>query len=297
LCPQKEQIKEHDSMSTKPARNVFSSGRLIQANASDGVAASTGYDMQPGEVRIGIVRIANLGTLPRRLRLFELDASSDFRVGELRLEIADAESKPPVLLFSGEVGAVPHEGIDLGGFEAGEERTYLLTFTCADDATGSGLERVAGAAYVWSAPPEGEGARKSAGVTGSGNLVRASSGEGAVLVAGPDLKPGQRQSGEVRIVNLGTLPVRFRLCERSAGTAFAPGRLGLAIHELTEDARRRLYLGEIGSVPDLDLGCFEAGESRIYRFTVLLAKSTPKGELGRAAGAAYDWLAAPLGGR
>lgn len=138
-----------------------------------------------------------------------------------------------------------------------------------------------------------------ANVTSSGSLVRASSRNGVAIHAGPGLKPGQGQRAEVTIVNLGALPAAFRMRETSPSNGFAPGRLGLAIHELDGQARRRLFLGEIGAVPadGIDLGRFEAGESRTYRFTVMLAKDAPVEELDRAAGAAYEWLAAAAGGR
>lgn len=138
-----------------------------------------------------------------------------------------------------------------------------------------------------------------ANVTSSGSLVRASSRAGASIVAGPSLKPGQGQRGEVTIVNLGSLPALFRLLERSASSEFAPGQLHLAIHEIGAGASRRIYLGEIGDVPaaGIDLGRFEAGESRTYRFTVMLAKGDPVEEPGSVAGATYEWLAAAVGGR
>jgi spore coat-associated protein N len=138
-----------------------------------------------------------------------------------------------------------------------------------------------------------------ANVTSSGSLVRASSRNGVAIYAGPGLKPGQGQRAEVTIVNLGALPAAFRLRETGPSPGFAPGRLGFAIHELGEQASRRLFLGEIGGVPaeGIDLGRFEAGESRTYRFTVMLAKDTPAEELDRAASAVYEWLAAAAGGR
>jgi hypothetical protein len=136
-------------------------------------------------------------------------------------------------------------------------------------------------------------------VISSGSLVRASTRNGVAIHAGPGMKPGQGQRAEVTIVNLGALPAAFRLRENNASNGFAPGRLGLAIHELDGQARRRLFLGEIGSVPPegIDLGRFEAGESRSYRFIAMLSKDTPAEELDRAAGAAYEWLAAVVGGR
>lgn len=136
-----------------------------------------------------------------------------------------------------------------------------------------------------------------ANVLSSGSLVQANSREGFTIATGAHLRPGQGQGAEVTIVNLGSLPARFVLSEHAACNGFAAGRLGLAIHELRGDGSRRVYLGEVGAVPaeGIDLGPFEAGESRTYRFTVLLSKETPEAESRHSAGAAYAWRAV-LGG-
>jgi hypothetical protein len=141
-------------MHAHSAKNVSSAGPLIQANAIDGVAIATDYNLEPGEVRVGTVRIANAGAEAGRFRLLELDASTDFDTGELTLEIDEFGDGRSESLFSGEIGAVPAEGIDLDRFEVGEERTYRFTVACSVDAAGSSLDRVAGAAYEWDAVSE-----------------------------------------------------------------------------------------------------------------------------------------------
>lgn len=137
-----------------------------------------------------------------------------------------------------------------------------------------------------------------ANVLSAGSMVQANSREGFALCTGTDLLPGRGQRAEVTIVNLGTLSARFVLSEHAASNGFSAGLLGFAIHELREHGKRRVYLGEIGKLPaeGIDLGQFEAGESRTYLFTVLLAKKAPETELGRSAGATYEWRAV-LGGR
>jgi spore coat-associated protein N len=132
-------------------------------------------------------------------------------------------------------------------------------------------------------------------VSSSGDMVRTSSRNGFELFTGFSLEPGRGLRSEITIVNLGALPAAFRLQESTASNGFAAGHLALAIHELQGGASRRVYLGEIGAVPvaGIDLGRFEAGESRTYRFTVLLAKDTPVDERSRSAGATYEWRAAP----
>jgi hypothetical protein len=135
-------------------------------------------------------------------------------------------------------------------------------------------------------------------VSSSGSIVQGNSSNGFAIFSGADLKPGGGRRAEVTIVNLGALPATFRLFEIAASNGFAAGRLGLSIQEQRIGAGRRVYVGEIGGVPaeGIDLGRFEAGESRTYRFTLLLSGDTPEAELGQSAGAAYEWEAV-AGGR
>lgn len=131
-----------------------------------------------------------------------------------------------------------------------------------------------------------------ANVSSSGSLMRGASRHGIAIFTGGELRAGTSLRGEVTIVNLGALPARFRLREVGASNGFSPGWLGLAIHEYRYDTGlHRIYLGEIGGVPaeGVDLGRFEPGESRAYRFTVLLSAETPERERSRSAGAAYEW--------
>lgn len=132
-------------------------------------------------------------------------------------------------------------------------------------------------------------------ICSSGSIVQANSRNGFAIFTGTDLEPGSGQRAEVTIVNLGALPAAFLLSEVSASNEFAAGRIALAVNEFHDDMSRRIFLGEIGTVPagGIDLGRFEAGESRTYRFTVLLAKGTHKDELERSAGAIYEWDLAP----
>lgn len=142
-------------MSSPAAKNLSSTGPLIQANSDNGVAISTGYDLEPGEARVGTVRIANVGSSAAQLLLAELAAASDFGPGELRLEIDALGDGSSELLFAGEVEDFPADGIDLGRFEPGEERAYRFVLSCAADAVGSSLSRGAGAAYEWLADEVG----------------------------------------------------------------------------------------------------------------------------------------------
>jgi hypothetical protein len=133
-----------------------------------------------------------------------------------------------------------------------------------------------------------------ANVSSSGSLVRGASRHGIAIFTGSELRPRSGLRAEVTIVNLGALSARFRLNEVDASNGFSAGWLGLAIHEYRYDMdRRRIYLGEVGGVPDegIELGRFAPGESRTYRFSVLLSAETPEREWARSAAAAYEWNA------
>jgi hypothetical protein len=134
---------------------------------------------------------------------------------------------------------------------------------------------------------------KPLNVASSGSLVRGSSRDGIVIQVGGQVPRGSGMRSEITIVNLGLLPAEFRLLEADASSDFAAGVLRMAIQELRDSGSARIYLGQIGEVSDdgIDLGLFEAGESRTYRFTVFLAKDTPEDELSGSAGASYRWTA------
>jgi hypothetical protein len=131
-------------------------------------------------------------------------------------------------------------------------------------------------------------------VCNSGNLVQEASRSGFAILLSPDLDPGEGRLGEIVIANLGVLPAVLRLSELNASNGTAPRRVALAIDEIDGPGRRRIFLGDIGGVPadGLDLGRFEPGEARTYRFTALLRKSSAGAER-KSVTAAYEWTASP----
>jgi len=132
-----------------------SSGKLIAANSADGVAIFTGYDLGPGDLRSGNVTIANTGTVAARLMLTETDASTDFAPGELMLAIDEITDGDPVIVFVGEFGGLSPGGIDLGEFEAGEERGFRFLAMLDLNSPTSQRDRGAGGAYEWGPVPAG----------------------------------------------------------------------------------------------------------------------------------------------
>jgi len=141
---------------------VGSSGALIAANAENGVAIFTGYDLRPGAVRSARVTIANAGPVSGRFRLLESHASNTFAADDLRLVVNELGGLRLSVLYRGDVGAMPADGLDLGSFEPGEVRTYRFIVALAIDSPNGGQGRGAGAAYEWSLAPAGQRSARAA---------------------------------------------------------------------------------------------------------------------------------------
>lgn len=139
----------------RPAHNTHSAGNLIAANSYNGVAIFTGYDLGPGDLRGGSVTIAHAGSGAARFRLTETDVSSDFAPGELMLAIDEITDGDPVIVFVGEFGGLPPGGIDLGEFEAGEERGFRFLAMLDLNSVASERDKGAGGSYEWSPVPPG----------------------------------------------------------------------------------------------------------------------------------------------
>jgi hypothetical protein len=130
-------------------RNVSSSGALVSPNSENGTAIFSGYDLRAGGIRSGRVTIVNPGTSAGRLRLSEAAASNTFAEGDLTLLIDNVTGKRPVLVYRGDIGEMPAEGIDLGNLKPSETRTFRFIVTLASDSPNGGQGRGAGAAYSW----------------------------------------------------------------------------------------------------------------------------------------------------
>ena len=136
---------------TRPGRPIpriiHSSGALVTARAYDAVALFTGYDLRPGDVRSAKLTIVNAGSVTGRFRLFEAAASNRFAANDLTMVIDEIGGESPTNLYRGDIGALPEDGIDLGDFEPGQERTYRFIVVLAIDSPNGGQGRGAGAAY------------------------------------------------------------------------------------------------------------------------------------------------------
>lgn len=135
-------------MTTVPS-NQFSAGPLVLANVDDGVALFTGYDLKPGQVRGGVVRIRNVGSERAAFVLREVQPSNGFAPGELTLTISEDEAGRSAPLYRGDLGGVPAEGLGLAPFEPGEERTFRFLAQLSVEGANPTEDRGAGAAYEW----------------------------------------------------------------------------------------------------------------------------------------------------
>jgi len=122
-----------------------------------------------------------------------------------------------------------------------------------------------------------------------GPLVQANSDNGIAIFTGYDLIPGESCSAWVRIANAGSVAARFRL-EEAEATNDLGTELILTIEDVSA-GRALVYSGMVGDLPagGLDLGIFEPGEDRAYRFAVYLDACAARAVRG-GAGALYAWV-------
>jgi spore coat-associated protein N len=119
----------------------------------------------------------------------------------------------------------------------------------------------------------------------TGTLTQSNSRANEAIFTGTNLKPGDTVTGSVTIENTGTLAADFRLTETATNGFVDPSRLQLQIREDGDS----IFSGTFGTADTIDLGTFEAGESRTYLYTAKLAQDAPNAEQGRTASASYAW--------
>jgi hypothetical protein len=124
----------------------------------------------------------------------------------------------------------------------------------------------------------------------SGTFKHTNSKNGAAIVTGSKMVPGDSKTGTVTITNTGDVAGEFELAETNDSNGFAAGSLDLKIEDVT-GAAKDVYVGDLGSMADVDLGSFAAGEARTYKFTVTLDSSAGNADQGKNATADYEWTA------
>jgi hypothetical protein len=126
---------------------------------------------------------------------------------------------------------------------------------------------------------EGAGAVPPLQLSASGSISLSNSDDGAAIFNLPNLGPGDGGQGEVTIANNGSLPGALALA--SLDRSDAPGiyggtlseRLQLRLDDVSSGTAVEAYSGQLGAMPELQLGNIAAGESRTYRFLVTMLDS------------------------
>lgn len=158
----------------------------------------------------------------------------------------------------------------------------------------------------------GEPAAPTSGLrlSASGSMSLSNSKEGAAIFALANLGPGDGGQGEVTIANTGVLPGTLALA--SFEPSDAPGvyggalseRLELRVEDVSSGVASEVYDGQLGAMPELQLGSLGAGESRTYRFVVAMldggAPSSPYVDDNlyqrASAGLGYEWTLSEVEG-
>jgi hypothetical protein len=124
----------------------------------------------------------------------------------------------------------------------------------------------------------------------SGTFEHTNSKDGASIVTGTKMVPGDSETGTVTITNTGDVAGKFSLAETNDSNGFSAGSLDLTIEDVT-GTPDEVYDGDLGGVPSTDLGTFAAGEARTYKFTVTLDQTAGNSDQGKSATADYEWTA------
>lgn len=127
--------------SANPA-NTFTAGNLTHSNSKDGSAILQVEKMKPGDTVTGTVVITNDGDLDGEFSLSASDYSSPAgakggKLGDV-LTLAIEEDGDEIYAGGLDLGG---DSIDLGTFEAGEDRTYEFVVSFPKGSTPAGPEQ------------------------------------------------------------------------------------------------------------------------------------------------------------
>jgi hypothetical protein len=132
----------------------------------------------------------------------------------------------------------------------------------------------------------------------TGGLSLSNSKEGAAILQGQILRPGDQVSGSVRIGNTGsvsaTLAVRRVTESETGGTGggVLSTSLQLVVFDITDaQAPVTKYVGPLGAMGTLDLGALAAGDERELLLVASLPRTAGNALQGAAVSAAFEWTA------
>jgi spore coat-associated protein N len=120
----------------------------------------------------------------------------------------------------------------------------------------------------------------------SGTLTMDNSKADQAIFNASNLKAGDTAVGTVTITNSGTLDAAYSLTE-SADNPFTGDLLKLVITDTTNDDV--VYTGTLGKAGSIDLGTWDAEETRTYEFAATLHIDADNAEQDKTATASYTW--------
>jgi spore coat-associated protein N len=120
----------------------------------------------------------------------------------------------------------------------------------------------------------------------TGTLTMDNSKADKAIFSASNLKAGDTAVGTVTITNSGTLEASYRLTE-DADNPFTGDLLELVITDTTNGDV--VYTGTLGAAGSIDLGTWDAEESRTYEFRTTLHIDADNDEQGKTATASYRW--------
>jgi spore coat-associated protein N len=120
----------------------------------------------------------------------------------------------------------------------------------------------------------------------SGTLTMDNSIDDKAIFNASNLKAGDTVVGTVTITNSGTLEADYTLTE-SADNPFTDDLLELVITDTTND--EVVHTGTLGEADPIDLGTWDAEESRTYEFAATLNIDADNDEQDKTATASYTW--------
>jgi spore coat-associated protein N len=139
-----------------------------------------------------------------------------------------------------------------------------------------------------------------------GTLSMSNSKDGAAIVTAGGMAPGDTLAGDVRISNTGDLAGAYSLSQSNLADSPGPagGALSSALDVLVQDvtnlaAPATVYSGKLAAMGPRDLGTWDPGAARTYRFTVSLPDGGPPPSpttgdnvyQGSSVSVRYDWTA------
>ena len=153
---------------------------------------------------------------------------------------------------------------------------------------------VAGAVAVGSGATFTSQSASAVSVT-SGILKHANDKDAQTLTA-VKLKPGDVQSGSLKITNDGTLDSTLTLQETADTSAFTPGDLQLEITQA--GVPKALYSGNFGALDNstkVDLGALPVGASTTVTFTISMPLTAGNENQAKSASASYQYVTTQTG--